>query len=101
MDKVLLKIPSRPQTKIRLTAFTRKNRQTEEFLPTRLGPVPLKVSQVRGDVSFYPSALNKGPQTERALTLAIAEMYIQGVSTRKAELIIEREKLKKQEQRCC
>ena len=34
---------------------------------TRLGPVPLKVPQVRGDVSFYPSALTKGPQTERAL----------------------------------
>jgi putative transposase len=59
-------------------------------LHTRLGPVPLKVPQVRGDVSFYPSALTKGPQTERALTLAVAEMYIQGVSTRKVEPILEK-----------
>lgn len=59
-------------------------------LHTRLGPVPLKVPQVRGDVSFYPSALTKGPQTERALTLAVAEMYIQGVSRRKVEPILEK-----------
>ena len=28
-------------------------------LHTRLGDVPLRVPQVRGDVSFYPSALTK------------------------------------------
>jgi transposase-like protein len=58
-------------------------------LHTRLGEVPLRVPQVRGDVNFYPSALTKGPQTERALTLAVAEMYIQGVSTRKVKPILE------------
>ena len=59
-------------------------------LHTRLGAVPLRVPQVRGDVSFYPSALTKGSQTERALTLAVAEMYIQGVSTRKVKPILEK-----------
>lgn len=59
-------------------------------LHTRLGDVPLRVPQVRGDVSFYPSALTKGSQTERALTLAVAEMYIQGVSTRKVKPILEK-----------
>jgi transposase-like protein len=58
-------------------------------LHTRLGEVPLRVPQVRGDVNFYPSALTKGPQTERALTLAVAEMYVQGVSTRKVKPILE------------
>ena len=57
-------------------------------LHSRLGDIPLEVPQVRGDVSFYPSALTKGPQTERALTLTVAEMYIQGVSTRKVEPIL-------------
>jgi transposase-like protein len=33
-------------------------------------------------VDFYPSALEKGVRSERALKLAIAEMYVQGVSTR-------------------
>jgi transposase-like protein len=57
---------------------------------TRLGEAPLRVPQVRGDVRFYPSALTKGSQTERALTLAVAEMYIQGVSTRKVKPILEK-----------
>jgi len=43
---------------------------------TRVGPVPLRVPQVRGDVSFYPSALERGLRSERALKLAVAEMYV-------------------------
>lgn len=58
-------------------------------LKTRMGHIDLRVPQVRGDVSFYPSALTKGPQTERALNLAIAEMYVNGVSTRKVKPILE------------
>jgi putative transposase len=50
---------------------------------TRLGPLTVQVPQVRGDVEFYPSALERGVRSERALKLAIAEMYVQGVSTRK------------------
>ena len=40
------------------------------------------VPQVRGG-GFYPSALEKGSRTEQALNLALAERYVQGVSTRK------------------
>ena len=50
---------------------------------TRLGALDLQVPQVRGDVDFYPSALERGVRSERALKCAIAEMYVQGVSTRK------------------
>jgi transposase-like protein len=39
---------------------------------------------------FYPQALEKGLRSERALTLALAEMYVQGVSTRKVAAITER-----------
>jgi putative transposase len=49
---------------------------------TRVGDLHLAVPQTRG-VEFYPSALERGTRSERALKLAIAEMYIQGVSTRK------------------
>ena len=49
---------------------------------TRLGAITFDVPQTRG-VEFYPSALEKGIRSERALKLAIAEMYVQGVSTRK------------------
>lgn len=49
---------------------------------TRVGELTFDVPQVRGG-GFYPSALDKGSRTEQALNLALAEMYVQGVSTRK------------------
>jgi putative transposase len=57
-------------------------------LQTRLGEIQVAVPQVRGEVDFYPSALERGQRTERALTLAIAEMYVQGVSTRRVSAIL-------------
>ena len=59
-------------------------------LNTRLGRLTLAVPQVRGDVDFYPSALERGARSERALTLAIAEMYVQGVSTRRVTAVLEK-----------
>ena len=56
---------------------------------TRVGNICFDIPQVRGGVDFYPSAIEKGLRTERALNLAICEMYIQGVSTRKVEPILE------------
>lgn len=55
---------------------------------TRVGDICFSVPQVRGGVAFYPSALEKGLRSERALKLAIAEMYIQGVSTRKVTAVL-------------
>ena len=40
-------------------------------------------------MTFYPSALDRGLRSERALKLAIAEMYVQGVSTRKVAEVME------------
>lgn len=55
---------------------------------SRLGRLQLQVPQTR-DVEFYPSALERGARSERALKLALAEMYVQGVSTRKVKAIVE------------
>ena len=41
---------------------------------TGMGKLLVNVPQVRGGVQFYPSALEKGCRSERALKLAIAEM---------------------------
>jgi putative transposase len=57
---------------------------------TRLGSLTFEVPQVRGDIDFYPSALERGLRSERALKLAIAEMYLQGVSTRKVTAVLEK-----------
>jgi len=55
---------------------------------TRMGEITFDVPQVRkGD--FYPEALEKGLRSERALIMTLAEMYIQGVSTRKVTAILE------------
>ena len=57
-------------------------------LKTRVGPLHLQVPQVRG-AAFYPQALERGSRSEKALRLALAEMYVQGVSTRKVSQITE------------
>jgi putative transposase len=54
---------------------------------TPLGSICVDVPQVRGEIDFYPSALEK--HSRSAILLAIAEMYIQGVSTRKVTEVLQ------------
>jgi transposase-like protein len=56
---------------------------------TRMGTLELEVPQVRG-LGFYPQSLEKGTRSEKALKLAIAQMYLEGVSTRKVQEITEK-----------
>lgn len=56
---------------------------------SRLGNLDLQIPQVRGDVAFYPSSLEKGERSERALKACMAQMYIEGVSTRKVSSVLE------------
>jgi putative transposase len=53
---------------------------------TRMGAITFDIPQVR-EGGFYPEALEKGLRSERALTATLAEMYVQGVSTRKVAAI--------------
>jgi len=46
------------------------------------------VPQTR-DSDFYPNCLDKGLRSERALNIALSEMYVGGVSTRKVSKIVE------------
>jgi transposase-like protein len=61
---------------------------------TRVGEVNLRIPQTRDyhdeeGRPFYPKSLERGVRSERAMTLAVAEMYVQGVSTRKVTKIVE------------
>ena len=56
---------------------------------TRVGEVTFDIPQVR-EGGFYPHSLEKGMRSERALLLTLAEMYVQGVSTRKVAAITEK-----------
>lgn len=63
-------------------------------MTTRVGELALQIPQTRDYADehgrpFYPHALERGVRSERALTLAIAEMYVQGVSTRKVTKVME------------
>ena len=69
------------------------NGYKDKTLTTRLGQITVAVPQVRAvngqGGGFYPQALERGTRSERALKLALAEMYVQGVSTRKVAAITE------------
>jgi putative transposase len=58
-------------------------------LLTRMGEITFAVPQTR-QAGFYPGALEKGSRSEQALNLALAEMYVQGVSTRKVIEVLQR-----------
>jgi putative transposase len=55
---------------------------------TRVGSITFSIPQVR-EGGFYPESLEKGIRSERALLVAMAEMYVQGVSTRKVKAVTE------------
>ncbi len=52
----------------------------DKVVHTRVGRLDLKIPQVRnledGVEPFYPSALERGTRSERALKSSIAEMYV-------------------------
>lgn len=60
----------------------------DKKLVTRSGKLDLKIPQVR-EGNFYPSCLEKGEKVEQALKLALAEAYVQGVSTRRMKEVTE------------
>ena len=65
----------------------------DKTLATRIGQITVAVPQVRAvdgqGGGFYPQSLERGTRSERALKLALAEMYVQGVSTRKVAAVTE------------
>ncbi|MCX6927256.1 MAG: transposase, partial [Verrucomicrobia bacterium] len=42
-------------------------------------PIIFRIPQVRDGIAFYPAVLDKCLRSGRALRLAMAEMYVQGV----------------------
>jgi len=55
---------------------------------TRVGTIPLKVPKVR-EGSFYPSLLDPRKRAERALVAVVQEAYVQGVSTRRVDDLVQ------------
>ena len=58
-------------------------------LQTRVGKIEVSIPQVRESPEpFYPSAFERGQRSEVALKIAVAEMYLQGVSTRRVTKVM-------------
>jgi putative transposase len=65
-----------------------RNGYKERTLMTREGPVVLQKPQLR-EVPFETCVFDRYDRVEKAVALAIAESYVQGVSTRRVRLIME------------
>ena len=66
-----------------------RNGTKPRTLATRVGELELSVPQVRGCEPYHPSMFNRWQRSERAMLVACAEMYFQGVSTRNVRDVLE------------
>ena len=66
----------------------RNGRKRRRF-KTRVGSLELRIPRDR-EGRFQPSLFERYQRSEKALVLALVEMYVQGVSTRKVSRIVER-----------
>jgi transposase-like protein len=65
-----------------------RNGYRERTWDTRVGTVDLRVPRVR-DGSFFPSLLDPRKRAERALVAVVQEAYVQGVSTRRVDELVQ------------
>ncbi len=65
-----------------------RNGYRERPWDTRVGTIPLRVPRVR-DGSYFPALLEPRTRAERALTAVIQEAYVQGVSTRRVDALVQ------------
>src|SRR5919202_642997 len=72
-------------------ALTRTGQRTgyrEREWDTRVGTIELQVPRVR-DSGFFPSLLEPRKRAERALVAVVQEAYVQGVSTRRVDDLVQ------------
>ena len=67
--------------------ITPRNGYRERTLATVVGPITLKIPKLREGSYFPNDVIRPYSRTDRALVCTIAEMYVNGVSTRKVEKV--------------
>jgi putative transposase len=65
-----------------------RNGYREREWDTRVGTIELKVPRVR-DGSYFPSLLEPRRRAERAMVAVVQEAYVQGVSTRRVDDLVQ------------
>jgi putative transposase len=71
-----------------VTRTSQRNGYRERAWDTRVGTIELQVPRVR-DSSFFPSLLEPRKRAERALVAVVQEAYVQGVSTRRVDELVQ------------
>lgn len=66
-----------------------RNGSRARGLATGVGEVTLQIPKVRSGESYYPSFLEPSRMVDKALVNVIQEAYINGVSTRKVDRLVE------------
>jgi putative transposase len=67
---------------------TQRNGSRPRTWDTRVGPLELQIPKLRQG-SYFPSWLEPRRRAEQALVAVVAEAYVQGVSTRKVEALVQ------------
>jgi putative transposase len=67
---------------------TQRNGHRHREWDTRVGTIELEIPKLRTG-SYYPSFLEPRKRSEQALVSVVAEAYLQGVSTRKVESLVQ------------
>ena len=70
------------------TRTTQRNGYRHREWDTRLGTIELEIPKLRAG-SYFPSFLEPRRRSEQALVSVVAEAYLQGVSTRKVESLVQ------------
>ena len=68
--------------------ITQRNGYRDRPLETRLGRVDLKVPKLR-EGSYFPGFLEPRRMSEKALSAVVQEAYVQGISTRKVDELVQ------------
>lgn len=66
-----------------------RNGYKPRTIASRIGKLNLRIPQTRNCPPYQPSMFNRFQRSERALLIACAEMYFQGVSTRKVQDVLD------------
>ena len=67
---------------------TQRNGYRERAWETRVGEIPLRIPKLR-EGTYYPSFLEPRRPAEQALLAVVQEAYVQGVSTRKVDALVQ------------
>ena len=68
---------------------TQRNGYRERAWDTRVGELELAIPRLRSGPAYFPSFLEPRRRAEQALVAVVQEAYVNGVSTRKVDRVVE------------